>query len=170
MKFILYVFVIAAVFLFPSCHSSTKSELNQHDIIFVKKAREADLAELKAAQVAASASNNPRIIAFAKMLMDNYHGELSKLDELQAPGLENGKDSISPAHLQYIAGIKKLKGAEFDSAYMSSELNNTETVLMVYVNAMQDKDDTLYSAAHATAPLIQAQIDSAKNILSSLKK
>lgn len=169
-KFILCVPAVVVLFFLSSCRPSAKSELNQHDIAFIKKAKEADLAELKAARVAASTSKNPRVIAFAKMLIDNYQGELSKLNELHGSGLENNKDSISPAHTQYLANIRKLTGPVFDSAYMNNELNNTETVLMVYVNAMQNKDDSLYSAAHATTPLIQAQIDSAKNILASLKK
>jgi len=169
-KFILCVPAIVVLFFLSSCRPSAKSELNQHDIAFIKKAKEADLAELKAAQVAASTSKNPRVIAFAKMLIDNYNAELAKLNELHGKGLENNKDSISPAHKLYIANVSKLTGTAFDSAYINSELGNTQTVLMIYVNAMQDKEDSLYSAAHATAPLIQAQIDSAKNILGSLKK
>jgi putative membrane protein len=168
-KFILCTPAVVALFFLSSCRPSAKSELNQHDIAFIKKAREAGLAEITAARVAASASKNPRIIAFAKMLIDDYNGELAKLNELHGAGLENNKDSISPAHKLYITNIGKLKGTAFDSSYMNSELDNTQAVLMIYVNAMQDKDDSLYSAEHTAAPVIQAQIDSAKSILTSVK-
>ncbi|MBS1531099.1 MAG: DUF4142 domain-containing protein [Bacteroidetes bacterium] len=168
-KFALWVPVIALLYLFSSCHHQAKFELSGHDIKFIKKAREAGLTEVKAAQIAVSRSQNPRIVALAKMLLSTYNGTLSKLRELKAPGLENNIDSISPAHQQYLANISKLSSSEFDKAYMNGELNNSTGVLMVYVDGMQGREDSLFSYASSMVPTLQDQVDSVKKITASIR-
>jgi putative membrane protein len=165
-KFIFLVPAFALVYLFSSCHHSAHSELTARDIKFIKKAREADLAGIKAAQIAVEHSKSPRVVAFAKLLMSDYNDALSKIKDIK---IESPADSISPAHQQYLAKIGKLTGSDFDRAYMNGELDNTQRTLMVYVDGMQDRKDTLFTYAEATAQAVLAQTDSAKKITASLK-
>jgi len=163
---VLWVPAIALLYLLPSCHHSGKTELSQHDIKFVKKAREADQAGIKAAQLAVNNSKNPRVVAFAKGLIDEYNNALSKVKDVETG---SPVDSISPVHKQYLEKLSKLTGPDFDRAYMNGEVNNTAATMMVYVNAMQGRDDSLFSYFEATAHAIQDHVDSAQKITASLK-
>ena len=165
-KSILWVPAFALLYLFSSCHHSARAGLNEHDIKFVKKAREADLTGIKAAQLAVGNSKNPSVVAFARALISDYNDALSKIKDIHTDG---AVDSISPAHKQYIAAISKLTGPDFDRAYMKGELGNTQAAMMVYVDAMQGREDSLHSYAETTAHAIQDQVDSAKKISASLK-
>jgi|SRR3569833_457330 len=163
---VLLASAIALLYLLPSCHHSGGEGLNEHDIKFVKKAREADQAGIKAAQLAVSNSKNPRVVAFAKALMDEYNSALSKIKDINTG---SPADSISPAHKQYLDKLRRLSGPDFDHAYMNGEVDNTQATMMVYVNAMQGREDSLHSYAETTAHAIQDHADSAKKIASELK-
>ncbi|HWD88288.1 MAG TPA: DUF4142 domain-containing protein [Mucilaginibacter sp.] len=165
-KLILWVPALMLLHLLSSCHRSGQTELNDHDIRFVKKAREADLAGIKAAQIAVNNSKNPRVVAFAMALMGDYNEALSKIKDIKTV---SPADSISPAHQQYLAKIIKLTGKSFDDAYTNGELNDTEATLMIYVDAMQSRQDSLFQYAQATTLPIEERIDSAKKITASLR-
>lgn len=163
---VLWLPAFAVLFLLSSCHHSGRFELSAHDIKFVKKAREADLAGTKAAQLAISNSKNPRVVAFAKALIEDYNNALAKIKDINA---NSPADSISPAHKEYLEKISKLTGPDFDRAYMSGAVDNTQATMMVYVDAMQGRDDSLFTYFEATAHTIQDHIDSAKKITASLR-
>jgi len=160
------VAAFALLYSLSSCRHSGQNGLSEHDIKFVKKAREADLAGIKAAQLAVSNSKNPRVVAFAKALMDEYNNALAKIKDINTG---SPADSISPSHKQYLDKLGKLTGPDFDRAYMNAELNNTSATMMIYVDAMQGREDSLHSYAETHAHAIQDYTDSAKKITASLK-
>jgi putative membrane protein len=163
---VLWVPAIALLYLLPSCRHSGAEGLNEHDIKFVKKAREADQAGIKAAQLAISNSKNPRVVAFAKALLDEYTSALLKIKDINTG---SPVDSISAAHKQYIDKISKLNGPDFDHAYMNGAVDDTQATMMVYVDAMQGREDSLHIYAETTAHAIQDHADSAKKIAAELK-
>lgn len=125
--------------------------------------------EIKAANIALSTSKNPRVISFAKMLIQDYNGDLEKLKDVKAGVTAADSSRITSFYKKQMNSISGLSGTRFDKAYMNSEMDGTGRLLMYYVDASQGKKDSTNTYSRQIAPGVQAHLDSAKHILASLK-
>lgn len=155
--------------VFQSCSRGQKSDTDEHALVLIKNAEMATHDEIKAANIAVSTSKNPRVIGFAKMLIQDYNDDLEKLKDVKADVTAADSSRITSFYKKQMNSISGLSGRQFDKAYMNSEMDGTGRLLMYYVDASQGKKDSTNTYSRQIAPGVQAHLDSAKNILASLK-
>lgn len=132
--------------------------------------------EIAAAKLAASNGKDAKVKKFAAMMV-KHHGEAQKKEEALAKkakmtpadsplSMQMAKENESTA-----ATLKALKGAEFDKAYVDSQVKGHEAALEAIdkklLPAAQNAD--LKAALTAFRPTVESHLKEAKDIQSGLK-
>ena len=136
---------------------------------FITTASEAGQTEIKASTVAQSISQNPRVVAFAKMMIADHSAAGIKLDKLKARELVHGPYTLNEDHVKMIDSLSKLSGSNFDKAYMQVMVNDHENAVDLFKEGGENRDAAVKGYAEETLPTIEMHLDSAKTILASLK-
>lgn len=180
MKNIIYLsaFALLALSATTACNDNKKSknynqktEADSDGLAFIKQVNEAGMTEVQAATVAQSKSKNPRVIRFAKMMIDDHTAMGEKLKELAANNdvpIKSAADTLSVEHQQMINGISKLSGAAFDKAYMQMMVADHGKVVELFKVATNNQTKTIDNFAEKSLPVMLKHLDSAKAINSSL--
>ncbi len=177
MKNILYFSVIASLALSTtSCGDNRKAKnFNQKTLVddmglaFVKKATEAGATEIKAATVAEQRSQNPRVLAFAKMMITDHTTAGNELKQIADEKYVSYSDSLSQEHQQMIDSMSQLSGLAFDKAYMNMMVMDHGKVIELFKDAGRNTNKAINKYANKTVPKLQEHLDSAKAINASLK-
>jgi len=136
---------------------------------FITTASEAGHTEIKASTVAEGISQNPRIIAFAKMMITDHTAAGAKLDKLKAGELVHEPYTLNEDHVKMIDSLSRLSGSSFDKAYMQVMVNDHENAVDLFKEGGENRNGAVRSYAAETLPVIEMHLDSAKAILASLK-
>jgi putative membrane protein len=96
----------------------------------VMEAVQMNVAEIAAAKMAANKGQNPRVKAFANMMMKDHSEALAKLRPL--PGGESLGVKPDGKHQEAAERLAKLSGAEFDREYMDAMVNDHQEALMFF--------------------------------------
>jgi len=96
----------------------------------VMEAVQMNVAEIAAAKMAANKAQNPRVKAFANMMMKDHTEALAKLRPL--PGGESLGVKPDGKHQEAAERLAKLSGAEFDREYMDAMVNDHREALMFF--------------------------------------
>jgi putative membrane protein len=136
---------------------------------FITTASEAGHTEIKASKVAESISQNPSVVAFAKMMITDHSAAGTKLDKLEDKELVHIPYTLNEDHLKMIDSLSKLSGSNFDKTYMQVMVNDHENAVDLFKEASENRDGAVRSYAAETLPVIEMHLNSAKTILASLK-
>jgi len=180
MKNILYLSAIALLAVSTTACNDNKRAKNFNEktlvddqgIGFFKGAHEAGMTEIKAAAVAQSKSQNPRVINFAKMMIADHSKmdkEISKLAEDKYVTLKAATDTLSPDHQMMIDNMAKLSSPAFDKAYMQMMVKDHSKVVDMFKDATNNTNKALNDLAVKSIPKLMTHLDSAKAINASLK-
>ncbi len=174
----LLLLVLPLFFSLQACNNSPKNAAgNNQDstavgktgLVFIKNADEANRAQIKAATVAEITSKNPNVVNFAHKLIKEYTDSQQKLQDIKAKASITTAGEISAADKKMIDSISKFSGLQFDQAFMSSIVDKSGKIDVLFVNASQDKSKTISRYAREIMPALQIQLDSARKIAASLK-
>lgn len=159
-----------------SCQSNKRANnynnkvlVDDNGLLFFKNGTEASLATVKASGLAISNSKNQRIIQFAKAMIDDHTLLADNLKKLEVDNFVTASDSVTVVHEQMIASLEQKKAAEFDKAYIDMLIAQHEQEMLIFKAAVSDKNPNVSEFALKTIPSLQAHLDSAKMISSSLK-
>jgi putative membrane protein len=165
------LFAVMILLFIQSCTNNSTDRtisLDTQGSKFIKNAIESNLVAIKASQLAQS-SHNSRVSNLASMIVTDYSKiNVSLKDFAHEGGL---KDSvvIDASYNQALNELAKKSGADIDRSYVQMTIKEQEKVLMSFIFATQDKNDSLRSFAKATLPKIHRHLDSARAISQSLK-
>ena len=95
---------------------------NTQDRLFVHLAATGGMAEVEAGKLAAGKAQNPAVIGFAKMMVDEHSKTNDRLKALAGKADIPLPPGLDPDHKATLARLEKLSGAEFDLAYMQGQL------------------------------------------------
>ncbi|MFI5162574.1 MAG: DUF4142 domain-containing protein [Sphingobacteriales bacterium] len=168
----LLLLALPLFFAIQSCNNQQKTKDDKIDATgatFIKSVDEAGRAEIKAATVAQSTSKNPRIVSFANKLVTDLNNSLQKLQDLKIAAAITAPNGISAAHQKTIDSISKLSGIQFDQAYMKTAVANNGKIVILFVDASQNKASVIDTFARRGIPVMQAHLDSARKISALLK-
>ena len=147
----------------------TEQRLNQKDIGFVKEAALGGIAEVELGKLAEQNGNNVQVKEFgARMVRD--HGNAN--NELQT--IASGKgvtlpQQLDPTHMQLRDRLAKLKGAEFDRAYMREMVQDHDKDVKAFrQHAQSGTDPDVKQFAQKTLPTIEEHDSMAHDIVKSL--
>lgn len=127
------------------------------------------LMEIKAAEIAKTRSLNPRVINFAKMMINDHTKVANELKKIQADKLVTERNGMLPDHKQHLANLSARSGAEFDKVYMEMMVKDHEKDIELFENVTDNTSATIQDFAEKTLPTLRMHLDSAKAISASLK-
>jgi putative membrane protein len=170
MKKLIYALSVVALSLSVlACSNGSAKNVDQNTILFVKNGIEGGLTEIKASGMAITNSNNQRVIAFAKMLIDDHTKANDDLKKLESDKKIDETDTISSAHNLVLDGLSKKSGAAFDKAYLQIMVADHEQAIKLFTTGAKDTDPDVVKFATATLPTLKMHLDSANAICIALK-
>ncbi|HTI61569.1 DUF4142 domain-containing protein [Mucilaginibacter sp.] len=148
-------------------NNETAVDTPGHD--FIKEAIEGSSTEIKASEVAESKATNPRVRAFAKMMVTDHTAALEKLKKLKAKELVKGPDQPDQQDQKMIDSLSALSGDQFDKAYMQAMVTGHEKAVDLFKEGEEDRTNAVQTCARDLLPKIKDHLHSGKSILASLK-
>jgi putative membrane protein len=148
---------------------NNKTLVDGQGMEFIKTANEAGLTEVKASTIAGTMSKNPRVIGFAKMMIDDHTQAGKELTDLADDKMVDQSDLLKPEHQKTIDSIAKLSGPSFDKAYMNMMVNDHIQAVALFEKTSSNKNNAVQKFARKMLPALKMHLDSARVIAASLK-
>lgn len=174
-KFLLAL-LVPAFYVVSSCDDPKKANnfnqettVNQSSLDFINAAIDGGRTEVKLANVATHASQNPRIVRFAKMMITDHTKGIEDLKVLRKKELINPHDGVSPEHRELIDSLSKLSGTDFDKAYMQVMVADHEKTVDLVKEETNEREPSVQTIARNMLPTIEMHLDSAKAIAATLR-
>ena len=171
----LLALLIPALYILSSCDDPKKANnynqettVDQASLNFINTALDGGRTEVKLAEAAQHISQNPRIIGFAKMMVNDHTKGIDELKHLRTKELINPDDKLSPEHSKLIDSISNLSGADFDKAYMHQMVIDHEEAVNLFKGETQEREAVIQAFARTTLPTLEMHLDSAKAINGAL--
>ena len=133
---------------------------------FIKEAAAGGMAEVKLGELAEQNAHSDAVKSFGKRMRDDHSQANSELAQLAAQKnvtLPKNVDAKSKATYDRLA---KLKGADFDRAYMSAMLQDHRHDVAEFESAAKSSDPDVQAFASKTLPTLQSHLEEAQQIAS----
>lgn len=144
-------------------------EAPKDDAEFATEAAIGGMAEVEFSKLALSITSNGKIKDFATMMV-NDHGAANK--DLMA--LAKSKSISLPLvlddkHQKYLDELKKMTGTDFDKKYVDHMIDDHQKTEKLLTDQGKDgTDQELKAFANKTLPIVQAHLETIKNIKKSM--
>ena len=133
---------------------------------FIKEAAAGGMAEVKLGELAEKRAHSDAVKTFGKRMRDDHSQANSELEDLAAKkNVALPKDVDAKAKATYDR-LAKLKGAEFDRAYMNAMLQDHRHDVAEFQRAAKSSDPDVQAFASKTLPTLQSHLDEAQQIAS----
>jgi putative membrane protein len=140
------------------------------DAKFATEAASGGMAEVAMGKMAMAKTSNAKIKEFARMMVADHskaNNELMGIAKIKNITLPAEPDST---HLKKAAELEKMKGADFDNAYVDAMIDGHKSTLdLMNGEAKDGKDADLKGFATKTAPTVQMHLDAIKKIKEGMK-
>jgi len=141
------------------------------DATFVQKAASGNRREIHLGKLAAERASNAEVKSFAERMVKDHQKAQKDLEHavksasLTMPHREKGE------HDKEHSKFEKLKGADFDSAYMTCMVEDHEKAAALYEKATKEvKNAELRKYAASTLPVVREHLKMAKEISGRLSR
>jgi putative membrane protein len=145
--------------------SSASGQLSASDKTFVRKAAQGGMSEVELGQLATQNAQSDDVKQFGQRMVDDHSKANDQLKQLAqqkrvvVPTELSAKDKAAKDHLA------KLKGAQFDRAYMQHMVQDHKTdVAEFQKQANSGKDSDVKSWASQTLPTLQDHLKQAQQV------
>jgi len=138
---------------------------------FADKAAKSDAFEIAAAKLARDKASLPEIKTFAAMMITDHTGSTAKIKKAasEAEPAITPNPALTDDQNGKLADLGKLSGADFDSTYVSQQIDAHEQALaLMKLYAGHGEVPSLKAAAAAIEPKVQMHLDAIKAIKSKL--
>ena len=127
---------------------------------YVKTAGASDLYERQSSQLVLESTTDPKVKAFATMMIDNHGKSTAEVKAAAAKsGVAAAPPTLTPTQVELIAELQALKGAERDARYIAEQKAAHGQALSVQkAYAMEGKAPALKSAAAKIVPVVEHHI------------
>lgn len=130
---------------------------------FIDKAAKSDAFEVAAGQLAKTNGGTSGVKDFGQMMIDAH--TKSTADIKKAAGTLKPDPVLTDDRKDKLSDLGKLKGAEFDKAYIDGQIDAHEDALSLMKKYGADGTDaSLKAAAQTIAPVVQKHLDQAKEL------
>ena len=145
-----------------------KMSVDQNGVLLIKNGLEGGMTEIKASGLAITNSNNQRVIALAKMIIDDHTSVDDSLKKLEINKMILEKDTINGAHDKMIDSLSKLQDASFDRAYLKMMIADHQQAIDLFSTDSKNSDLEIQKFAAKTLPSLRMHLDSAQIILGGM--
>jgi putative membrane protein len=145
------------------------AELSNKDRKFMTEAAHTGKAEIEAARMALSKSNNDQIQQFARTMLDDHTEADEELTELAENKGVTLPDEPNEDQQEQAAELKEYSGDEFDAEYMSQQIEAHQTAIDLFkdeIDGGSDRDAVAF--AEKTLPKLKNHLDMAESIYDNL--
>lgn len=146
-----------------------ETRIDQRGLEFIKTVSEAGLVEIKTSTLAVNLSKNPRVIAFAKMMIADHTQAGKELSNVANGNLVDKADTITAQKQKSIDSLQKLSGNKFDHAYMNMMVKDHSAAVELFKQEANNRNTRMNMFANKYLPTIKMHLDSANAICASLK-
>ncbi len=134
---------------------------------FADTAAKSDAFEIAAAKLALTNASSPKVKAFANDMIKAHTGSTAKIKAAAAkasPAI-TPDPTLTGEQNDDLADLGKLKGADFDKAYIDGQIDAHDDALELMQNFAKDGDVApLKEAAGEIAPVVKGHLDMAKGL------
>jgi putative membrane protein len=170
------VSVICTLSVWPAFAQKTRNSTNTYapasDRDFLKKAMEANTAEIELGKMAESKSQDPGVKEFATMMVKDHSDALNRLRQAASENnLSTSGVALSQQHQQLKNRLANLSGNEFDREYINAMVQDHQKDIKEF-EAEANKTSANTSSREKPAPVgTEAQPSAlARDLLPTLKK
>jgi putative membrane protein len=138
------------------------------DADFVKAAANAGMMEVELGKHAAQYAADPQVRAFGERMVAD-HGKANQ--ELKGVAQRAGlavPSQMDQEHRDKLQKLSKLRGAEFDKAYMDEMVKGHEHVVAAFQDQAKEPTSELDRWAAKTLPTLQAHLQQAEKVAESV--
>lgn len=168
------VFALFALFTLSGRSALAQETPNDAQIAAIVVA--ANTADINAGKVAESKAHSKDVKSFGKEMVKEHSGSNKQVKALAKklklkPEEGDTSKSLADGSRQTIDKLRKLKGAEFDKAYIDNEVSYHQTVLDTIDKTLMPnaKNEDLKALLEKTRPVIAAHLSRAKEIQAAMK-
>lgn len=131
---------------------------------YVKTAGASDLYERQSSQLVLQSTVDPKVKAFATMMVDNHGESTAKVKAAAAKsGVPAAAPMLTPTQLELIAQLQALKGPERDARYVAEQKAAHGQALSVQkAYAAEGTAPALKAAAAQIVPVVEHHIEMLK--------
>jgi len=157
--------ILLACYSFSPAFQAKTEKTSGTDAKFVMKASESDLAEITLAKLASQQGASPAVQRFAKKMIQDHSESSKELAKLAKQlGYPMAKD-VSKHHQELCDKLSKMKGGDFDQAYMTGQLKAHQMAIKLFQDeAKQGQDENIKAFAMKFLPVIQDHYKMAQEI------
>lgn len=135
------------------------------DAQFIQDAAQGGMAEVQMAQVAQTASRNPKVKAYASQMISDHTPNNDQLKQLATTKGATVPTALNDMQTQQLSALQNEKGRKFDHDYIADQVQDHATMLAMFqTEAQSGTDPDLKAFAAQTVPVIQNHLDEAKKL------
>jgi putative membrane protein len=150
---------------------TSAATLGSHDTgAFVSNATQSDMYEIQAGGIAATRAKNADVKAFGKSMVTQHTAMSNEMKPLITAAGQTPASKLDERRQGFIDNLKSASDADFDKTYIDQQVaahGEALTLMQGYADAGPDAG--LKAGAAKAVPKVQAHLDKAKSIQSSLK-
>jgi putative membrane protein len=133
---------------------------------FIKQAAVGGMAEVKLGELAEKNAQSDAVKNFGKRMRDDHSQANSELEQLAAQKNVTLPKDVDAKQKATYDRLSKLKGAEFDRAYMNAMLQDHRHDVAEFEHATKSSDPDVQAFASKTLPTLQSHLEEAQQIAS----
>jgi len=172
----------AAAAIFLSCMTGAASAAPDA-VEFMHRAIASDAFEIASSKIALGQSHNPKVIAFAKMMIHDHtltshhlmtvtKMSTSDFDSRITPGPDGRHATnglVDQSHADMLDKLGRESGKDFDSDYMSDQVSGHQDAVSMFKDYAQHGDNPrLRSWVRKTLPTLKMHLSHAEGVKASL--
>jgi putative membrane protein len=133
---------------------------------FVAKAGAGDLYEIQSSQIAVRRARDPRVRAFARMLVTHHRRTTQQVTAAaRAAGLRPRPPILEPAQRRMIAELQRAPAGGFDRLYLSQQIPAHQEALGLHQDYSRNGGvATLRRAAAGAVPIVESHLSQARRL------
>ncbi len=147
-----------------------KSEKAFDDAEFVKKAASGGMLEVELGKLAAEKGTMPEVKKFGAMMVKDHTKANEELMKVAKANKMAVPEKMMEKDMKMVAKFKKLKGAEFDKAYVMDMVEDHEMDVKEFMMASKEaKNAELSDFATKTLPTLKEHLKMVKDLSEKVK-
>lgn len=133
---------------------------------YVAKAGAGDMYEIQSSQIAARRARDPRVRAFATMLVTDHQRTTQQvLAAARESGMRPGRVMLTPAQRQMIRQLERAGPMQFDRTYLAQQIPAHQQALMLHQTyARTGRSPALRRVAMGAVPVVQMHLTDARRM------
>jgi putative membrane protein len=162
---LLVTFALAAAFGALFARAEQADQAN-----FLAETIRGDVAEVKLGQLATERAQSLQVREYAEMLRKDHTKSLEKASSLASEIGIPASSELTAQQQKQFESLQKLSGDEFDTTFLSQMVRNHQSDIAKFSAQAEDgSDPEVMAFAKESLPTLQAHLEHAQSIQSSLK-